>query len=76
MDYKPESFKNVLSRQSFSCSKRLASLTPARNLSITTDQYGRAQVWLTVGKQSGPLANVVQASHAALGEDFAFNAVH
>jgi hypothetical protein len=35
MDYKPESFKNVLSRQSFSCSKRLASLTPARNLSIT-----------------------------------------
>jgi hypothetical protein len=59
------------------CSKRPSQrfvlgsngLTPARNLTATTDQFGRAQVWHTVGKQTGPGANVVKASHPALDED-------
>jgi large repetitive protein len=52
----------------------LNGLTAARNLSITTDQFGRAQVWHTVGKQTGPGANVVKASNPALGEEVTFTA--
>lgn len=49
-------------------------LTLARNLQITTDPFGRAQVWLKVGKQAGLGANVDKAAHPALGEDFTFTA--
>jgi len=49
-------------------------VVPARNLVITSDASGRAQVWLTTGKQSGPGANVVKANHPGLTEDVTFTA--
>jgi hypothetical protein len=49
-------------------------LTVARNLTVTTDQFGRAQVWMTVGKQSGPGANAIKASHPRLSEEVIFSA--
>ncbi|OGB18894.1 MAG: hypothetical protein A2W72_11875 [Burkholderiales bacterium RIFCSPLOWO2_12_67_14] len=49
-------------------------LSLARNLTVATDDFGRAQVWFTVGKQSGPGANEVRASHPALGEAVTFSA--
>ena len=65
-DYRPKTPPN---KPSNSLLYRSNGLTLARNLTITTDQFGRAQVWHTVGKQTGPGANVVKASHPALGED-------
>jgi hypothetical protein len=47
---------------------------PVRNLVVRTDQAGRAQVWLTLGKQSGEAGNMVRASHPAIGEDVVFTA--
>lgn len=49
-------------------------VTPARNLVINTDASGRAQVWLTTGKQSGPGANVVKVNHPKLTEEVTFTA--
>ena len=49
-------------------------ITPARNLIVNTDANGKAQVWLTVGKQTGPGANVVKASHVKFGEEVTFTA--
>jgi hypothetical protein len=49
-------------------------ITPARNLTVSTDSAGRALVWLTVGKQTGPGANVVQASNPKLLEQVTFTA--
>jgi hypothetical protein len=49
-------------------------LTAARNLIVNTDSNGKAQVWLTVGKQTGPGANVVKASHVKFGEEVTFTA--
>ncbi len=46
--------------------------TAARNLSVTTDAFGRAQVWMKVGKQSGPGANVVEASLPEMGQPVTF----
>jgi len=51
-----------------------AGQAPARNLVVTTDEAGRAQVWLTLGKQSGDAGNMVRASNAAVGEDVVFTA--
>jgi large repetitive protein len=48
--------------------------TPARNLVVKTDQGGRASVWMTLGKLSGPGANVVKASHPELTEEVFFTA--
>lgn len=39
----------------------------ARAISVRTDAQGRASAWFTVGKQSGPGANVVSAKAAGLG---------
>ena len=61
--------KTLLNKPSNSFLYRSSRLTPARDLTVTTDQFGRAQVWHTVGKQTGPSTNVVKASHPALGED-------
>lgn len=47
----------------------------ARVLTLKTDAEGRAQVWFTLGKQSGPGANVVQATAVGLdGEALQFSA--
>lgn len=45
-----------------------------RNLQVMTDAAGRAQVWLTLGKQSGEAGNVVRASSAGISEDVVFSA--
>jgi large repetitive protein len=49
-------------------------ITAARNLIVNTDANGKAQVWLTVGKQTGPGANAVKASHVKFGEEVTFTA--
>jgi hypothetical protein len=49
-------------------------VAPARNLVVRTDTAGRAQVWLTLGKQSGEAGNMVRASHPSIGEDTVFTA--
>lgn len=51
-----------------------AGQAPARNLSVVTDEAGRAQVWLTLGKQSGEAGNMVRASNPSVGEDVVFTA--
>ena len=72
--YRP---KTLLNKPSNSLLYRSSRLTPARNLQITTDQYGCAQVWATVGEQSGPGANVVKDSHpAAFGNGVTFIFAH
>jgi hypothetical protein len=49
-------------------------VAPARNLVVRTDAAGRAQVWLTLGKQSGEAGNMVRASQPSIGEDTVFTA--
>jgi hypothetical protein len=74
LDYKP---KTLLNKPFNRCLLGSSHLTPARNLNITTDQYGRAQVWHTVGKQSSPGgANAAKASNPMLGEHVILNSVH
>jgi uncharacterized lipoprotein NlpE involved in copper resistance len=51
-----------------------AGAAPQRNLTVTTDEAGRAAVWLTLGKQSGEAGNVVRASAAGIGEEVVFTA--
>lgn len=51
-----------------------AGEAPARNLTARTDDAGRAQVWLTLGKQSGEAGNTVRASNPAIGEEVVFTA--
>jgi hypothetical protein len=76
VDYKPESFKNVLFRHCFTRSKRLAALPPASKLQITSDQFDLAHVWLTLRMPQELSANVIQASHAVVGDDLVLNAAH
>lgn len=45
--------------------QRPDGVTPARSLVVRTDSAGRAQVWLTPGKQTGPGSNVVRAQVSA-----------
>jgi hypothetical protein len=47
-------------------------MTAARNLIVSTDAQGQAQVWFTIGKQSGPGANVVKVSHPEIAEEVTF----
>jgi PKD repeat protein len=47
---------------------------PARNLQVLTDDAGRAQVWMKLGKQSGEAGNMVRAANPAFGEDVVFTA--
>ena len=47
---------------------------PQRNLAVTTDAAGRAEVWLTLGKQSGEAGNVVRASATGIAEEVVFTA--
>lgn len=49
-------------------------VNPARNLIVNTDSGGRAQIWMTTGKQSGVGANVVTASHPQVSETVTFTA--
>ncbi len=49
-------------------------LNPARNLAVTTDSNGTAQVWLTLGSESGVAANVVRASVDGIAEEVQFTA--
>jgi hypothetical protein len=51
-----------------------AGTAPLRNLTVRTDEAGRAQVWLTLGKQSGEAGNTVRASNPAIGEEVVFTA--
>lgn len=46
--------------------------TFVRSLEVATDAQGRAQVWLTLGKQAGPGTNVVTAGHPDLPEGVTF----
>lgn len=45
--------------------QRPDGVNPARSLVLRTDSAGRAQVWLTPGKQTGPGSNVVRAQVSA-----------
>lgn len=45
---------------------------PVRRLSATTDANGLAQVWLTLGKQSGPGSDAVKASAPNIAEEVVF----
>jgi hypothetical protein len=47
---------------------------PDRNLVVNTDAAGRAQVWLTLGKQSGEAGNMVRASNPQMTEEVIFTA--
>ncbi len=45
-----------------------------RNLQVRTDAAGRAQVWLSLGQQSGEAGNMVRASSVGISEDVVFSA--
>ncbi|MDQ1832632.1 hypothetical protein [Massilia scottii] len=42
---------------------------PSRNLTVVTDDAGQAQLWFTIGKQSGEAGNMVRVSNPDIGED-------
>ncbi len=49
-------------------------VNPARNMVVNTDGNGIAQVWLTLGSESGVAANVVRAAVDGIAEEVEFTA--
>lgn len=49
-------------------------ITPARNLVVTTDHEGRAEVWLTLGSEAAEAGNMVRVWSPQLAEDVMFTA--
>ncbi len=66
---RPKLFRKRLSQRLLQSSDLFTS---ARNLTIITDQVGRAQVWMTVGKHSCPSTKVIKASNSKLGEEVTY----
>ncbi|SHG67329.1 Ig-like domain-containing protein [Massilia sp. CF038] len=52
---------------------RAGTVKQARNILLQTDAAGRAEVWLTLGKQSGEAGNMVRVSSVGVGEDALFS---